>query len=165
MSDAHWHLLFNHLPTIGLVFSLIALVISLALSNGAMRRLALMLFVITALTAIPAFLTGEPAEHMIEPLLPEAEAQIERHEDQGKIALWTSLGVGALALFCLYADYKNMAIVKTLAFVLLVAGLANVGFMYVVGNSGGEIRHTEIRSDASATVAPALETGNDDHDD
>ena len=162
MNDAHWHLLFNHLPIVGLVFSLIALVVSLALNSRAMRQLAYVLFVITALSAIPAFLTGEPAEEQVENLLPNDEALMETHEDQGKIALWTSLGVGLLALVALYMDFKNMPGAKTLTFVLLLAGLGNVIFMYVVGNSGGQIRHTEIRS--NATAAPVT-TPNEHRDD
>lgn len=163
MNDAHLHLLFNHLPIVGLAFSLLALIVSLALSNAPMRRLSFMLFVAAALAAIPAFLTGEPAEEQIEHSLPDADAQMETHEDQGKIALWTCIAVGVVALFGLYADYKNMAFVKTIAIALLIGGLANLLFMYRVGNSGGEIRHTEIRAgQAIVPINNAVPTTDDD---
>jgi uncharacterized membrane protein len=167
MDPAHLHLLLNHLPIVGLAFAVLSLIVSLALNNASMRRLSYILFVAVALTAIPAFLSGEPAEERIESIAPDAELQMETHEEQGEIALWTSIAVGLLALIVLFVEVRKYQYAKTLALVLLLAGLGNLAFMYRVGNSGGEIRHTEIRSGASST--PVLDnqqnTSNENEDD
>jgi uncharacterized membrane protein len=166
MDPVHLHLLFNHLPIVGLAFSLLALAISLLLNNDAMRRLAYLLFIATALCAIPAFLSGEPAEEKLESVLPNAETQMEEHEEQGEIALWTSIAVGVLALGALFVETRKLQYARTLAIVLLVAGVANLAFMYRVGNSGGEIRHTEIRAGGATPIDnppnAAAENENDD---
>ena len=63
--------------------------------------------------------------------------------------------VGALGLFSLatfYADFKSKKIAATLYALTLVAAIGTMVFAQRVGSSGGEIRHTEIRSGATATV-------------
>src|SRR5207248_2275424 len=55
---SHFHMILNHFPTVGFVFALGFYIIALALSNAAMKRSGLVLFVICALLIVPTFVTG-----------------------------------------------------------------------------------------------------------
>ncbi|MBK8429285.1 MAG: hypothetical protein IPL27_26520 [Lewinellaceae bacterium] len=152
MNQAHLHLLFNHLPILGTLFGILILAGGYFLKNNTVKRTALGIFVISALCAIPAYLTGEGAEEIVEGLPGVSENLMEAHEDLANSFLWM---VGALGLFSLatfYADFKSKKIAATLYALTLVAAIGTMVFAQRVGSSGGEIRHTEIRSGATATV-------------
>ena len=152
MNQAHLHLLFNHLPILGTLFGILILAGGFLLKNNTVKRTALGIFVLSALCAIPAYLTGEGAEEIVEGLPGVSENLMEAHEDLANIFLWM---VGALGLFSLatfYADFKSKKIAATLYALTLVAAIGTMVFAQRVGSSGGEIRHTEIRSGATATV-------------
>jgi len=152
MNQAHLHLLFNHLPILGTLFGILILAGGYFLKNNTVKRTALGIFVLSALCAIPAYLTGEGAEEIVEGLPGVSENLMEAHEDLANIFLWM---VGALGLFSLatfYADFKSKKIAATLYALTLVAAIGTMVFAQRVGSSGGEIRHTEIRSGATATV-------------
>ena len=78
MDFAHLHLMFNHVPVVGVVLG------SFVLLWGALRRskdvvsVGLVTMILTALVAIPVYLTGETAEEMVEvravgPVRPDLE--------------------------------------------------------------------------------------------
>jgi asparagine N-glycosylation enzyme membrane subunit Stt3 len=115
--------------------------------------------VFAALMAIPAYLTGEGAEEHIEKLPDISKASSESHEKLGLIFIWLSGGLGIVALVSLIADTKHAAASKYLYLVCLFISLITIGFAKQLGTTGGEIRHSEIRS--GATV-PASESNDED---
>lgn len=62
MNLTHLHLLLNHLPVVGTICGAGLLAFTLSRRSNDLKRAALGLLVISALVAIPAYLTGEPAE-------------------------------------------------------------------------------------------------------
>ncbi len=68
MNQAHFHLILNHLPILGILFGLIILTGGFLTKNAAVKRTALGMFVLSAIFAIPAYLTGEGAEEVVENL-------------------------------------------------------------------------------------------------
>lgn len=103
------------------------------------------LFVLIALVTVPVYLTGEPAEEMIENIPGISKAMIERHEDAvlfSMIAVEVA-GFIALAALLLFGRKKGLAnlLIVTLAFSVVTGGL-----LAWTSNLGGQIRHTEIRS-------------------
>lgn len=150
-NDAHLHLILNHLPILGVLFGLLIMAGGFLLKNNAVKRTALGMFVLSAVCAIPAYLTGEPAEEMVENLPGVTENLMEAHEDLANIFLWVTGALGALSLLTFFADLKAKTIASTLYGITFVAALGSMVLAQRVGASGGEIRHTEIRT--GATVA------------
>ena len=147
------HLLLNHLPILGTLFGLLILAGGFFLKNNVVKRTALGMFVLSAILAIPAYMTGEGAEEVVENLPGVSETLMESHEDMANIFLWI---VGALGLFSLstfYADFKEKKVAPALYTLTFIAAIGAMIFAQRVGSSGGEIRHTEIRSGAAAAGA------------
>ncbi len=149
MNQAHFHLILNHLPILGILFGLIILTGGFLTKNTVVKRTALGMFVLSAIFAIPAYLTGEGAEEVVENLPGVNETLIEAHEDLANIFLWLAGALGLLSLITLYADYKSNKIAPTLYVFALVAAIGSMVLAQQVGTSGGEIRHTEIRNGAA----------------
>jgi hypothetical protein len=146
MNQAHWHLAFNHLPVIGTYFSLLILASGLVLKNSIVKNTGLALFIVTAIFAIPVFLTGEGAEDVLESIGQKNEHFINEHEEIAEKAFWICEIIGALSIVALIGFFKQKQFVQKLIMIIFLSGLANSLLMIKVGNSGGEIRHTEIRT-------------------
>ncbi|MBK6398280.1 MAG: hypothetical protein IPL24_03715 [Bacteroidetes bacterium] len=144
MDGAHAHLLFNHFPIIGSILSVLVLLAGFIIKNGIVKKTAMAMIVFTAVMTVPAFLTGEPAEEVLEAINQAPDAIIHEHEEMAEKGLWTTIAVGALALFAFVSSKKPIG--PKLMKATLVLLIANTFFLIQIGNAGGEIRHTEIRT-------------------
>lgn len=153
MNGAHWHLLLNHLPVLGTAFGILLLLFAWLKKSDEVKRVSLGVFVLTAICAVPAYLTGEPAEGVVESLAGVSEAIIENHESAALVALSVAIATGVVALAGLFLSRKAKPLPMWLMLVTLFLALATGGLMARTANLGGEIRHTEIRTGANA-IAP-----------
>ena len=153
MNPAHWHLLLNHVPVIGMMIGVLLLLWAILRSSEELKKTSLGVLVIAAAFAIPAYLTGEPAEEVAEHLPGVTHALIERHEDFAKIALVVAGLTGLIALVAWLFQHRA----KWLVPMTLVFGLVATGLLGYAANLGGQIRHTEIRANATA-VGEAMTT-------
>lgn len=167
MNEAHYHLVFNHLPIIIPVVGILVLLAGIILSSEIIKRTAFFIFILGALGTIPAFATGEGAEEVIENIQGIDEKFIKIHEEAAETFAILSYFLGGIALIGLWANWKKMAFAKTLSLLVLVFAIAALFFAKQTGTTGGEIRHTELRADFNAVSAnaPKGEDEHEEHDD
>ena len=140
MNFAYLHLLMNHIPVVGLPIVFMFLAYGLYNRNLAMQRFSLFVLFGIAAMVIPVYLTGEPAEKMIEHLPGFAETFIGAHEDSAMYSLILTIAAGLASLISLLLK-KN----RSATFVVLgVTAVAVLSLMYTA-NLGGKVRHTELR--------------------
>ena len=156
MTDAHWHLIVNHLPVLGVPFGAALLGFGVLRGQVALQRAGLGVLVLAGLAAGIAYLTGEPAEHALEALgaLGRPESLIEAHEEA---ALAASVITGLLALlagFDLWRLRRGSAGRAWLAGTLTLALVATLTLGWVA-TLGGRISHPEIRSGTPVEAATA----------
>ena len=163
MNLVHIHLLLTHVPVLGTVFGLLLLLAALAWRSDHLRRAAFVTFVACALVAAPTFLTGEAAEDAVEDLPGVTDAQIERHEDIAAVALALAVTMGVIGLAGLVTAARAPRLSRASGYAAALLGVATAGVMAVTANSGGGIRHSEIRA-AAATAVPDGR-GHEDNDD
>lgn len=149
MSPVHFHLMLNHLPVVGTVFAALLLGYALIVHSDPVKKIALGTFVLIALLAVPAYLTGEPAEEIAERLPGVTETAIEQHEEAAQIAFASSLVVGALAITGL-AIFRTKAVPRLFAVSVLALSVVAMAALAWTANLGGKVRHTELRSEAAA---------------
>ena len=162
MNGAHWHLVVNHLPIIFPIVGTIVSITALISKSEAVKRTALFIFVLGALTTIAAMTTGEGAEEVVENISGVTENFIENHEETAETFALFSYILGAISLFGLWASFKqksfsNIIFISALVFAFIVLFLGKQ-----TGTSGGEIRHTEIRiGNATPTNNNVQDEGHD----
>jgi len=144
MNGAHLHLLFNHLPVVGMVGAAAVLAVAVASRSDDVRRLALVVLLLTGISALPAYFTGEGAEGVVKHLPGVVQDRIEEHEASGKWALGVAIVAGAFALGALVAR-RGKPVGRGLATAALVLALFGVAVFARTATLGGEIRHEEIR--------------------
>lgn len=158
ISGAHLHLLLNHVPILGSAFALVLLAFGYFMRNDTLSKAALWTLVVVSLIAIPAFLTGEEAEHAVEDRPGISNTQIHEHEEQAEISFWALMCSGAIALGTLMASMKTQTVNRTLLILNIAFIVGTFALMARTGNSGGAIRHPEIQSPASSGGQGSSET-------
>lgn len=152
MNQAHLHLLMNHFPIIGTIFAFLTLFIGILLKEPGIKKAGLGLFVLTGLLTIPAFFTGEGAEEVLNSAVQNADAYEEKHEELAGIAIWTCSIIGLLSFIVLLIEKKYSFFCKILSIIILILTVGNGLLLKNIGTSGGEIRHSEIRSNNSGNI-------------
>ena len=151
MNTAHWHLLLNHVPIIGILIGLLTGIASFIFKDISMRKTALGIFVFAAAMAIPVYLTGEGAEETVENLPGVNDQVLDKHEDLASVFIWMISALGVVALSAIIFEFYNSKlamVIFNLTFILAVVAIISA---QQLGISGGEIRHTEIRSSSPQT--------------
>jgi len=146
-NEAHWHLVFNHFPIMGSFFGTLVLGGGIIAKNKSVRITAFLIIIFSALMAVPAFLTGEGASEIIKELDGMNPEVIENHENLAEISIWSVQILGLLAIFAIYSEQAIHKTSRILTLICFVFSLFNMALLTRVGNTGGEIRHSEIRND------------------
>lgn len=160
-TSAQIHLAVNHLPVFAALFAIAVLAWAAARRRRDARLLGLGLVVFAAVSALPAYLSGEGAEEIVEDRLGVSEALIERHEDaaaQALVGLLIAGGIAAIGLAALRG--RNEALGHALAMLSLLVLLIASALLVRAAHLGGQIRHDEIR----AATATRIERGGSDDD-
>ena len=152
-SGAHLHLLVNHAPLFGALAALALLLASFIWAPDVLRRTALVVLVFTALAAVVADLSGEPAEDAIRGFPGVQRAIIHEHEEFGEKAYIAAAVVGALALIGL-VRFRRAPLTRGATYTMLAGAAIVSGMMAWTALLGGRVRHTEVRP--GATEADAL---------
>ncbi len=145
MSQAHLHLLLNHFPIAGTIIGLFVLIFSVMFHNTVIQKTGLCILLFAALTAIPVFLTGEGAEEILDSIGQKSEHFISVHEEYAEKAFWLMELTGLLSLISLFR-LRSGKHARILSFVVMSMGILSVIFIVLTANSGGKIRHIEIRT-------------------
>lgn len=162
MDLVHLHLMLNHVPVLGVVFAFVVGIIGFLFKSKAVTRVALGMLVFSAIIAVPVYLTGEPAEEVVENLAGVSEAVIEQHESAAVLSLILACVTGGLALLTLLLGrLRTSRLPEFLAATTLFAALVTTGSMLWTANLGGQIRHSEIRASAGTGTSDGEPSGAD----
>ncbi|MCX6291006.1 MAG: hypothetical protein NT126_04515 [Bacteroidetes bacterium] len=161
MNSTYIHLVLNHVAVLGAVFSFLLFIAGIMKRNETISTIAFAGFVISALAAIPVFLTGEPAEDSVKNLVGVFKPGIEEHEEAAEVSLWLIEILGIISLTALL--FRKRKIFSSIMFVGIFALLSSVatGAISYTGYLGGKIRHTEIAGTSTATGTDNGEQGGD----
>jgi uncharacterized membrane protein len=156
MNDAHLHMVVNHFPIIGTLFGLGILITGIVMKNNVIKNIAYVLFCISAIFGFASMYTGEGAEEIAENLPSVTHHIIHEHEEMAEKLALVLYVLGGISLLGLYLNFKKQAKANLISYLALVSALVAVFLGKQTGTTGGEVRHTEIR--ANATVGTNLET-------
>jgi len=148
MSSAHLHILLNHFPVIGTALAAFVLFYGFFKRSDEIKKLSLVLLVLTSLVTIPVYLTGENAEGSVVSIEGVNEDFIEPHEEFAFKAFFASDIVGALALVALFIYRKPKHLPMGVAALFFALMLALNGMMAWTAHLGGLINHTEIMGES-----------------
>ena len=94
MNAPHFHLILNHVPTVGTAIALGLLLLSLLRRQEALRRVSLEVFYVLALLTLPAYLSGVATGLQLENLPDVSVEAIHKHHDGAVVAFGLMLMTG-----------------------------------------------------------------------
>lgn len=153
MNAAHYHLLINHVPILATFFSIAILLWGIAAKSEAIKKVALVGFVVAGVFAIAAFQTGESAEDIVEDLPGVTHEMIESHEESADTAWWLTILLGVGGLAGLFMTSKSTKGINKYLWILLAYSLVAAASLGYTAYEGGQIRHTELRESSSAATS------------
>jgi hydrogenase-4 membrane subunit HyfE len=148
MSAAQIHLALNHLPIAGVFFGVLFLAFSLLKKSSGAKLAGLTLFILSGLSILPVFLTGEGAEEIVEHKPGVTESLIHQHEEAAEIAFYLTLTASVLALIAFVVEKKSSQVKysQRLTALVLAIGVVCGALLANAAHLGGMIRHDEIRT-------------------
>jgi hypothetical protein len=152
MNWAHLHLALNHVPVIGLPIVLLLLGWAIVRRSAELLKASFGLIILLAVITVIVQVTGEPAEELVEGLPGVVDSMVEAHEESALLGTIGFVVVGVIAVFGLWRLGTGKILPQWYTSAVLIAGMIVAGVMVWIANLGGQIRHSEIRPSASASV-------------
>jgi hypothetical protein len=145
MNAAHVHLILNHFPIAGLLFSMALLTVAWRLRNETLKVVALAAVVATGLVTVAVFLSGDEAADVVKKLSNISDTAIKNHEEAAEKSAWAVWITSLVALGALVLAYLKKALPKWAVGVVLALCALSTGLMGFSNNLGGQISHPELR--------------------
>lgn len=136
----------NHFPIIGTIFGIGILLVGILQKNKTVKNTAYCLFIVAALFAAISMATGDGAEEMVRNMPNIGREIIHNHEEIAEKLVLILYLLGITSMIGLYTNFKNHSKASLVAFLALTIASVSVLLAIETGISGGEIRHTEIRT-------------------
>ncbi len=149
MNAPHLHLVLNHAPLYALIAGFVLLLWGVVRNSPEVRLVARIAFVVAAFAGLAAYFSGKGAEEAVENLPRVFEHLIDRHEDAASIALVGIMLCGILAVVGIAIDRAGQLAKRIAVGALFAVSLATLAFTAYAANTGGQIRHPEVRSRVS----------------
>jgi hypothetical protein len=150
MNLDHVHLLLNHLPVIGVLITLVLFAVSLVSNQDDMKQTSLILFALIALITIPTYISGNGAQEAIRESPGISMPMVESHQGAAFLAFTLMELTGVASLIGLFRfsrsakDPRMSTPSQRNLLTVLALAIVTAGFMALAGNTGGNIRHSEI---------------------
>lgn len=164
MNLAHIHLVLNHIPIMTIPIALIFYLFAVFRKNEQCRKFSLLILTLTAATVIPVFLTGEPAEEIVEHLTGVSKSLIHHHEESAEIALIFTLITGLTSFVTLVFTEKLPIIKRHGEKIVIISSLIALGTLIYAANLGGKIRHPELNIGNALSGDTSYEHSNNEDD-
>lgn len=145
MNSAQLHLVFTHLPIIGLGFAILLSLVAIIKKSVELQKLSLWCYLLLGIFALLAYLTGDGAEEIIKTYPGITEDIIEPHESFALLFFIGLMVTTALSMVGLYMTKTKVNLLGRFNLILLIAAILLSFFAVKTGSTGGAIRHTEIK--------------------
>ncbi|MCX6243404.1 MAG: hypothetical protein NTU98_01760 [Bacteroidetes bacterium] len=148
MNAAHLHLIFNHLPIVGLGFAILFNLFAIFRKSPEFMKVSCWFYILIGLLSALPIITGDGAGEIIKTWPGISNDAIEYHETWGYAFFYGLIAIGALAIAALWFSRKNELLLKKFLTALLVVAVLAIFLAFQAGTTGGKIRHPEIEQGA-----------------
>lgn len=143
MNSAHIHLMINHLSLFTTLMGIVILIYTIISKNKNYEKLYLLLFIISVLSIVPTYFSGDGAEEIIEDIKGISKSLIHSHEEMGEKTLIATMFLGFVSLGKLLIK-NNEKLTKTMFYLIIISSIVSFGLISNTAYLGGQIRHTEL---------------------
>lgn len=147
----------NHFPLIGFFFALLIYILGHFRKSESHVQVGLLMFVLSGILAFATYLTGEPAEKVLEHTAGFSEKLVEAHEEAAELVIWFIGATSLLSATALYFSFIKKGIPKALTYGIMALAVIALITTARTNNLGGKISHPELRESNPVQSAPGEE--------
>lgn len=162
MNEAHLHMVVNHFPIIGPIFGILILITGIFLKKKSVKNTAYFVLMISAIFAGISMATGEGAEEIAEKLPNVTDHIIHEHEEMAEKLAAVMYAAGIFSLISFYFNLKKNSFERYTSIVTLILTAVAIFLAIETGITGGEIRHTEIRTESVQNIQQETDKDHED---
>jgi len=153
---AHFHIVVNHIPSLGSILSLMLLAIGIYRKDEGIKQAAYGLLVLITMAVLPTYVSGAEAQRIVKTNPSYSAGVIQLHQNLAMLTLFAMTFAGMFAWFGIweYRRHKRSGSLTTAATLFLTT--AAVVLVLDTASIGGKISHSEIRSAADAAITEAV---------
>jgi uncharacterized membrane protein len=141
MNAAHFHLITNHIPIVGLFCGLFMLIWALVSKNKSITVAATALIFLCSIGGIAANKSGEEAEDLVEQIAGISKTAIHEHEEAAELAMPFIFISIVFSSAGLYLNRRNHRWSNIVNYILLASCALACILSARAGWLGGKIRH------------------------
>ena len=142
------HVLLNPLPVYGLLIAWLGSIIALILKSRRAQIIALLLVLISSLSAWPVYEFGQQAYDRVLTMADEdGRAWLDEHKDRGENLIYFFYALTLLSAVAIALPMKWPKSSMPFAVAVILFGIATLGAGGYIAYAGGKIRHREFRNE------------------
>jgi len=145
MNATQLHLMFTHLPIVGLGIAIMINLYSIFNKSDELKKLTLWAYFVIGIFAVLAYITGDDAREIIKTYPGISADVIENHENTALLFFIGLMIIAGASVIGLYITNKKKSLLKKFNLYLLTAAILLSILAFKTGSTGGEIRHSEIK--------------------
>src|SRR5213594_3334140 len=145
MNWAHFHLALNHIPVLGTLLVFVLLCAAMLRRSDELKKVCLWAFVALSVAAVGIKFSGDFAYQRVAKAPWLEPTVVARHEERANQATSAMFVLGLLAATGLFLMREVQSVPRWLMGTLFVIAFVTFLLMARAANSGGQIRHMEIR--------------------
>jgi hypothetical protein len=155
MNLAHFHIVLNHIPSLGSMAALLLLAAAIYTKNDELKKFTFLFIVLIAMAVLPTYITGAEAQRDVRNRPAVSRPMIQVHQNAAMVTLVLMTITGTFAWFGLW-EFRRFSRAGTFTgTATLVATALTVGAILYTGSLGGKISHPEIRDGMDDAVTDA----------
>jgi hypothetical protein len=155
MNLAHFHIVLNHIPSLGSIAGLMLLAAAIYTKNDGLKKFTFLFLVLIAMAVLPTYITGAEAQRDVRGRPAVSRPMIQVHQNAAMVTLVLMTMTGTFAWFGLweFRRFSRAGSLTTMATLVTIA--LGVAAILYTGSLGGKISHPEIRDGMDAAVSDA----------
>jgi hypothetical protein len=154
---AHLHLLLNHVPTVGSVVALGLLILALVRRDERLTHAGLEVLFLIAVLTLPVYLSGVAAHQKLRDQPGVSDDAMRVHHDAALAGFTVTEFAGFVGWIALWQSRRRGHAAPGLVPAVMLLSMVALALMARAATLGGEIRHPEIRTGASANAAASAD--------
>ena len=141
------HVLLNPLPVYGLLIAWLGSIIALILKSRRAQNIALLLVLISSLSAWPVYEFGQQAYDRVLTMADEdGRAWLDEHKDRAEDLIWIFYALAVLSAIAIVAPMKWPKSSAPLVMGVILLSAVTLGTGGYIAYAGGRVRHREFRN-------------------
>jgi hypothetical protein len=156
MNLAHFHIVVNHVPSLGSILGLLLLAMGIYKKDETIKQSAYFVLVLITMAVLPTYVSGAEAQRIVKTSASYSAGMVQLHQNLAMVTLLVMTFAGMFAWFGTWEIRRQKRSGSLTTAATLIFTTAAVVLVLETASIGGKINHSEIREASDAAVTEAV---------